>query len=159
MKDEKGFTLVELLVVVAIIGLLSTLAIVALGSARAKARDAKRVSDMRQVSTALEMFFNDNDSYPAVAPAGIPLGTAAFDTLSEDNGFAADGAGTVYMGSVPEAPTPPPGQEYRYFSLNADGTDCGAAPCATYKIDFTLEGSSTGLSGDLKMTPEGIQAQ
>ena len=58
---QKGFTLIELLVVIAIIGLLSTLAVVALNSARAKARDAKRVADIKQVQTALELFFNDED--------------------------------------------------------------------------------------------------
>ena len=51
----KGFTLIELLVVIAIIGLLSTLAVVSLNSARAKARDAKRVSDVKQLSMVIEM--------------------------------------------------------------------------------------------------------
>jgi len=52
---RQGFTLIELLVVIAIIGLLSTLAVVSLNSARAKARDAKRVSDVKQISTLVEM--------------------------------------------------------------------------------------------------------
>ncbi len=55
MRNKKGFTLIELLVVIAIIGLLSTLAVVSLNSARAKARDAKRVSDVKQLSTVIEM--------------------------------------------------------------------------------------------------------
>lgn len=46
---KKGFTLVELLVVIAIIALLSTLSVVALNSARAKSRDARRLSDIRQI--------------------------------------------------------------------------------------------------------------
>ena len=53
MNKQKGFTLIELLVVIAIIGLLSTMAVVSLNSARAKARDAKRLSDVRQMANVL----------------------------------------------------------------------------------------------------------
>ncbi|MEK7158398.1 MAG: type II secretion system protein [Patescibacteria group bacterium] len=62
-KYIKGFTLIELLVVIAIIGLLSTLSIVSLSSARSKARDAKRVSDMRQIGTVMEVYASDNATY------------------------------------------------------------------------------------------------
>ena len=61
--NKKGFTLIELLVVIAIIGLLSTLAVVALGSARLKARDAKRVSDLKQIQTALELYYMHTRQY------------------------------------------------------------------------------------------------
>ena len=53
--NESGFTLIELLVVISIIGLLSTMAVISLNSARSKARDAKRVSDIKGLSTMLEM--------------------------------------------------------------------------------------------------------
>lgn len=62
--NKKGFTLIELLVVIAIIGLLSTLAVVALGSARTKARDSKRLADLKQLQTALELYYTDQNAYP-----------------------------------------------------------------------------------------------
>ena len=62
---SKGFTLVELLVVIAIISILATLLLLQLGLARAKARDAKRIADVNQVRSALELYFDDNGSYQA----------------------------------------------------------------------------------------------
>lgn len=61
---NKAFTLIELLVVIAIIGILASVVIASLNSARAKARDAKRVSDLKQLQTALELYHAENGNYP-----------------------------------------------------------------------------------------------
>lgn len=61
---KKGFTLLELLVVIAIIGILSSVVMVSLGNARAKSRDAKRLTDLKQIQSALTLYYNDNDLYP-----------------------------------------------------------------------------------------------
>jgi len=63
-KNQRGFTLMELLVVIAIVGILATLAILMFRDAQAKARDAKRKSDLKNISTALEMYNNDYGKYP-----------------------------------------------------------------------------------------------
>lgn len=55
MKKSRGFTLIELLVVIAIIGILASIVLVSMGGARAKARDAQRISDVKQLSLVLEM--------------------------------------------------------------------------------------------------------
>ncbi len=51
MKNTKGFTLIELLVVIAIIGILSSVVLASLSTARAKSRDARRISDIGQMQT------------------------------------------------------------------------------------------------------------
>jgi len=74
IKKQKGFTLIELLVVIAIIGILASVVLVSLGGARAKARDARRESDVRQVSLAQEMYYDQWTEYATVsAVAGAQI--------------------------------------------------------------------------------------
>jgi len=141
--NKKGFTLIELLVVIAIIGLLSTLAVVALGSAREKARDAKRLADLKQVQTALESYNNENGGvYPSAALA-ITLGSTNYACLSSA-GFAVTGCANAYMDPVPSDPGT---GSYSYIS--ADGT--------TYTITAALEGTVGNLTGTITITPSGTK--
>jgi len=80
-KNQKGFTLIELLVVIAIIALLSSIALIALIQARQKSRDAKRLGDMTQMNTALELYFAFYKGYPDVS-AGVPTGGISPQFLS-----------------------------------------------------------------------------
>ncbi len=65
-NSDKGFTLIELLVVIAIIGILSSVVLVSLNSARAKARDARRKSDLNQIRIALSLYYNQYGNYMGV---------------------------------------------------------------------------------------------
>ena len=88
---KSAFTLIELLVVIAIIGILSTLSVVSFNSARQKSRDTRRVADIRQIQTALEMYaFNRLDGlYPITSSANI-------------QGFCLDGSQAGFVASCGE---------------------------------------------------------
>jgi len=64
LKFNNGFTLLELLIVIIIIGLLALVIVPNLLSGPARARDSQRKADMRTIKTALESYYNDNNSYP-----------------------------------------------------------------------------------------------
>jgi prepilin-type N-terminal cleavage/methylation domain-containing protein len=82
MRNKKGFTLIELLVVIAIIGLLSTLAVVSLNSARGKARDARRISDVKTIQTALELYKSDNGEQLFATPVAAVGAWAGLTTAT-----------------------------------------------------------------------------
>lgn len=64
-RFEAGFTLVEMLVVIAIIGVLSSFVLVGLGDVRRDARDTRRIADVRQIQNTLEIYYTENQAYPA----------------------------------------------------------------------------------------------
>lgn len=117
-----------------VIGLLSSVVLLALGSARTKSRDAKRVSDIRQIASGLELYYVDNGRYPANLSA-----------LSPD-----------YLGEVPKAPTPQDGEcseldnsyTYSYLSTN------------NYVVSFCLGYETGGISaGKHTLTPQGVDSK
>jgi prepilin-type N-terminal cleavage/methylation domain-containing protein len=70
---KKGFTLLELLVVIAVAAILVSVATAAYTSAQVKARDSRRMSDMKSMQNALEQFYSDNTAYPAADASNLPV--------------------------------------------------------------------------------------
>jgi len=140
---KKAFTLIELLVVIAIIGILTTIAVVSLNNARAKARDAKRVADVKQVQTALELFFNDKGRYPT--PTEFAVGSV-YSTST--NGT------TTYMGIIPSAPNPPDGS----CDSTTNSYDYGLDPTNNnYGLDLCLGGNVASVNAsEVCATPNGF---
>ncbi len=106
-KDSRGFTLIELLVVIAIIGILASVVLSSLDSARAAARDATRVADMRAIAQALELFRKAHHRYPGV-PDGIPVSGQMIGVGNE-----IDTALAPYLPSIPIDPRHDAGTDER----------------------------------------------
>ena len=160
MKKQTGFTLIELLVVIAIIGLLSTLAVVALNNARMKARDARRVADVKQMQTALELYYNDMFLYPATMTTTTGLCLSASSTATTTtSGFneTCIAGGITYMAKVPGNPQPGDctnsslSYAYTQTKVNTMGD--------SYTISYCLGAVTGGISGKTPhtATPGGIQ--
>lgn len=110
---QRGFTLIELLVVISIIGILSALLLPNLTSAQARARDGRRKSDLKSIATGLELFYNDNNYYPAPATTGngkFDFANALVDPSS--------GTTTYIKSPMPKDPKNAGGYEYYYCTVS-----------------------------------------
>jgi len=138
-----AFTLVELLVVIAIIGILSTLSVIVFNNARAKARDSRRLSDVKQISMALELYYDDQGRYP---PPPTPTGTPITGLCLSNSGFTSTCGTIPYLQKIPSDPLP--NIHYTYSYLNSG---------ESYRLGFNLEqGSGDWPAGTLAMGPNGI---
>ncbi len=123
-KKMRGFTLIELLVVIAIIGLLSSVVFASLGPARVKSRDAVRLSDLRQLKTALELYYeSNNNTYPNSGGNWDGIYTCWGDSSGESNpnGWIT-GLAPTYISRLPRDPRNHTdcGTQYIYLSDGAN---------------------------------------
>ncbi len=138
INSHKGFTLIELLVVIAIIGILSSVVLASLNSARIKARDVKRQVEIKQIQTALELYYSENGNYPIQS------------WTSSNNINAWDGFSTTLGMKLPIDPSntltgtthayDPGNYTYSYFG---SGYGC---PGQWYMLVYRLEGNASPSS-------------
>jgi prepilin-type N-terminal cleavage/methylation domain-containing protein len=111
----RGFTLIELLVVIAIIGILSSVVLASLNSARQKGRDARRISDIKQIQLALELYYDANGQYP------IALSTSTLVTPG-------------YISALPSDPVNQTPYAYSPYAISTS-----PATCSSYHLGASLE--------------------
>lgn len=134
VHPRSGFTLIELLVVIAIIGILSGVVLASLNSARIKGRDARRISDMKQVQLALELYYDTNQAYPAVATPQ-PIATSTTEL-----------SGLISSGYISSFPADPSNGTYLYASLDTATTNaCTSGICSSYVIRAVIEGGTSAV--------------
>lgn len=149
-----GFTLIELLVVISIIGLLASIILVGLNNSRKKARDAKRVGDLNQLAKALELYYNDNRSYPTITSSGQLSSLVGAPALVP-----------TYLSRMPATVNPAdstcgagPGNGTNDYYFYANSTGASQSLTSTYIITFCLGNQTGALSaGPHTLTQAGFQ--
>ncbi|PIX62542.1 hypothetical protein COV03_04390 [Candidatus Uhrbacteria bacterium CG10_big_fil_rev_8_21_14_0_10_41_26] len=159
MKNQKGFTKIEILVVTAIVGLLGIMAVVSVMTARSRTRDAVRLSDVRQIQSGLELYFIDTNSYPIMGDV-TALGTAVASCLGVD-GFGAPCAtgDKTYLDVVPFTPTL--GLSGASTCSGYSNAYCYYSNSDEYYVQFELEHANPQLElqkGVNCATPSGLDA-
>lgn len=139
-KSKAGFTLIELLVVIAIIGVLASIVLASLNSARRKSRDARRITDVKQIQLALELYFDGQGNQ-------YPLGST---TCNLTVAYGLEGLQT--SGYIPQVPKDPLSGStdataicYRY----ASGVPTGGSTRTVYHLSAQLEDAANpAFTGD-----------
>lgn len=155
---NKGFTLVELLVVMSILGVLITLIAGGFRTAQTRGRDAQRKSDLKEIANALELFYSDYGKYPPesssfilACPYNPTIGSGT--SCAWGSGEVTDSK-TIYFKMLPDDPNSSqtyiyrivPGsddQKYQLFARleNPEDQDCLAGNCVSPPISITCGGS------------------
>lgn len=150
-KRNQGFTIVELLIVIVVIGILALLVITTYSGIQAKARNSKRTSDVKSLQTHVEAYFSQTGYYPSRADLNSPSWRATNvksldpqaikDPSSSCDPSPSTGSSTCLVAS-------PQAKAYSYAVTDASGNSCESddTTCAKYTLTATYEGTVNGKS-------------
>lgn len=147
-KRDQGFTIVELLIVIVVIGILALLVITTYSGIQAKARNSKRQTDIQSLQTQLEAFFSQNGYYPSLGNLNDSswLGT---NMKSLDQNALIDPSNPTQSKTLVNGPV---AKSYSYQVTDSSGNSCEAddTTCAKYTLTATYEGTVNGQSTYVK---------
>lgn len=150
-KNNKGFTIVELLIVIVVIGILALLVVTTYGGIQAKARNAKRSADMSAVQTQLEAFFSQNAYYPSLTDMNSATWLAT-NMKSLDTGALIDPSNATRSPLLTSSLTPSKQYGYVVTDSASPGASCETTDtnCAQYTLTATYEGTVNGVGSVTK---------
>lgn len=142
-KRDQGFTIVELLIVIVVIGILALLVITTYSGIQQKARNNQRTADLKAVQTQLEAYFSQNGHYPSLE--NMNSGEWLDDNLkSLDRQALVDPKNPTQSQTLVATPA---ANSYAYAVTESDGeTSCeeDSTTCAAYTLTATYEGEVNG---------------
>ena len=119
--NRRGFTIVELLVVIVVIGILTAVTVVSYRGISERARDSRRLTDMHNITNLLELYKAQNGSYPAPSYNG----PGGWESSSINPSGFLDNLKAVGVGTIPVDPlNSSTSMEYRYYRYGAGSHDC-----------------------------------
>lgn len=141
-KRNQGFTIVELLIVIVVIGILALLVITTYSGIQQKARNSKRSSDVKSLQTQLEAFYSQNGFYPSRTDMNNDTWLTT-NMKSLDKNALIDPSNAAQSNDFVTAPV---AKTYAYDVLNSSSTSCEAddTTCAKYTLTATYEGTVNG---------------
>ena len=123
-SNSRGFTIAEIVVVIAVISLISSIIAVNASKSRSLARDGQRVSDLTAIQNALNLYFADNKKYPAAINTGLI---------------------SLYISQVPKDPN---GSDYKYAGID-NSSPASSDTCESYHLGAVMENAgNSGLGQD-----------
>lgn len=143
-RDQQGFTIVELLIVIVVIGILAALVVTTYAGIQAKARDSKRRTDIQALQTQVEAFYATNNFYPALANLNSTTWRADhMKSLDKDALYDPSAPNTTDANPLSGSEATDSGKKYGYVALNSASATCadGDTTCATYTLSAYLESS------------------
>lgn len=147
-KRDQGFTIIELLIVIAVIAILALLVITTYSGIQAKARNSQRQTDLQAMQTQLEAFYSQNGYYPTRTNVNTASWRAT-NMKSLDAGALVDPQSTCNAATSTTCLASSPGAKvYSYAVTDSSDASCEAAEtnCAKYTLTATYEGTVNGAS-------------
>jgi prepilin-type N-terminal cleavage/methylation domain-containing protein len=147
-KVQQGFTIIELLIVIAIIGILAGLVLNNFQGAQAKARDVQRKADINAIHGKLEEYYNNNNGYPDGVLTTTVLAGMDVDALKDADGTAIGYANGFSTAATAPAVSVSNTAEYQYAAYGcatAGAQSTVAATCTKYTLSTFLEKDAAGV--------------
>lgn len=157
-EHERGFTLIELMIVVAIIAILAGILIPNFVNARSQAQTAACESNMRSIATALELYYADNQVYPTAAAAAVVPALFTANGVAYLNNTPKDPAAQSATATYSLTTTQATGGNPAGYTIQCPGVHAGSTLAKLPLSNGTLCGANCTATKILYVATQGLEA-